>query len=250
MQSSHRVEDNWALNYAIETANNMDLPLIVYFGLTPEFPGANLRHYWFMLEGLKEASAALQTLGIKFIIRQVDLPAEGLLELCGEARLIIVDRGYLRINREWYSYAAEKAPVPLIQVEDNVIVPLEEASKKEEYSAATLRPKLLAKLNDYLELPPKLSPKKPSIDMEPAKSVPTVDIEKIVAKLKIDKSINKSLQFHGGTTKAKKLLELFTERNLQVYEKEGSRPDNSCTSNLSPYLHFGQISPVFIARKF
>jgi len=60
MQSSQRAEDNWALSYAIEEANNLDLPIIAYFGLTAEFPEANYRHFHFMLEGLKEVNTALQ----------------------------------------------------------------------------------------------------------------------------------------------------------------------------------------------
>jgi deoxyribodipyrimidine photo-lyase len=101
MQSSHRVEDNWALNYAIETAITYDLPLIVYFGLTAEFPEANYRHYGFMLEGLKEVDTSLQTMGIKFVFKQISSPVEGLLDLARNSSLIIVDKGYLRINKEW-----------------------------------------------------------------------------------------------------------------------------------------------------
>ena len=245
MQSSQRTENNLALSYAIETANNLGLPIVVYFGLTTGFPEANCRHYWFMLEGLKEVYTTLQNLGVRFVIKQ-DSPPHGLMELCKKASEIIVDRGYLRLTKEWYNYAAERVQVPLIQVEDNVIVPVEETSQKEEYSAATLRPKLLAKLNQFLGLPPQILPKEPSLDME-IDSVSLVDLEKTFAELQIDRSVNKSEYFQGGTTRAKKLLELFIERSLGIYERDGSNPENNCASYLSPYLHFGQISPIYIA---
>ena len=245
MQSSQRTEGNWALSYAIDTANNLGLPIVVYFGLTTGFPEANCRHYWFMLEGLKEVYTTLQNLGVRFVIKQ-DSPPQGLMGLCKKASEIIVDRGYLRLTKEWYNYAAERVQVPLIQVEDNVIVPVEETSQKEEYSAATLRPKLLAKLNQFLDLPPQILPKEPSVDME-IDSVSLVDLEKTFAELQIDRSVNKSEYFQGGTTRAKKLLELFIERSLGIYERDGSNPENNCASYLSPYLHFGQISPIYIA---
>jgi len=245
MQSSQRTENNLALSYAIETANNLGLPIVVYFGLTTGFPEANCRHYWFMLEGLKEVYTTLQNLGVRFVIKQ-DSPPHGLMELCKKASEIIVDRGYLRLTKEWYNYAAERVQVPLIQVEDNVIVPVEETSQKEEYSAATLRPKLLAKLNQFIDLPPQILPKEPSVDME-IDSVSLVDLEKTFAELQIDRSVNKSEYFQGGTTRAKKLLELFIERSLGIYERDGSNPENNCASYLSPYLHFGQISPIYIA---
>jgi deoxyribodipyrimidine photo-lyase len=245
MQSSQRAEDNWALSYAIEKANTLGLPIIVYFGLTTEFPEANSRPYWFMLEGLKEVCAALQKLGIRFVIKQGS-PPQGLIGLSKKASEVIVDRGYLRVTKEWYNYVAERVQAPLIQVEDNVVVPVEETSQKEEYSAATLRPKLLAKLNQFLDLPPQILPKKPSLDME-IDSVPLANLEKMFADLQIDRSVNISKYFQGGTTRAKKLLDLFIENNLWIYEREGNNPENNCASYLSPYLHFGQISPIYIA---
>ena len=59
MQSSQRVEYNHALEYAISRANDLEKPLIVYFGITDHFPEANLRHYKFMIEGLKEVKERL-----------------------------------------------------------------------------------------------------------------------------------------------------------------------------------------------
>jgi deoxyribodipyrimidine photo-lyase len=245
MQSSQRVEDNWALSYAIQAANSLGLPIVVYFGLTTEFPEANFRHYWFMLEGLKEVSTTLQSLGVSFVIKHAN-PPTGLMELSEKASQIIVDKGYLRINKQWYDHAAQRTQVPIVQVEDNVVVPIEETSQKEEYSAATLRPKLLAKLNQFLSLPPQILPKNPSLDME-IDSVSLVDLEKTLAALQVDRSVNKSKFFQGGTTRAKKLLELFMEHSLGIYERKGNNPENNCASYLSPYLHFGQISPVYIA---
>src|SRR5512139_1615191 len=68
MQSSQRVEYNFALAYAISKANELNKPLIVFFGVTPTFPEANLRHYNFMLEGLQETSIALQEIGVGLVL--------------------------------------------------------------------------------------------------------------------------------------------------------------------------------------
>jgi deoxyribodipyrimidine photo-lyase len=53
----------------------------------------------------------------------------------------------------------------------------------------------------------------------------------------------------GGTSKARAFLESFYQTGIAVYEKTGSNPENNVASNLSPYLHFGQISPIFVALK-
>ena len=45
---------NPALEAAIASANRLNLPLVVGFGLTDGYPQANARHYAFMLQGLRE----------------------------------------------------------------------------------------------------------------------------------------------------------------------------------------------------
>ncbi|HAA75510.1 TPA: deoxyribodipyrimidine photolyase, partial [Candidatus Latescibacteria bacterium] len=56
MQASHRVRYNHALTYSIRLANERDLPVLIVFGLTDNYPEANERHYAFMLEGLRDVS--------------------------------------------------------------------------------------------------------------------------------------------------------------------------------------------------
>ena len=57
MQASQRSKDNHALEFAIDQANDLDRPLVVFFGLADNYPDANERHYVFMLEGLKGSMA-------------------------------------------------------------------------------------------------------------------------------------------------------------------------------------------------
>jgi deoxyribodipyrimidine photo-lyase len=59
MQATQSIEYNNALNYAVIEANKLNKPVLVFFGLTETYPEANERHYYFMMEGLKEVSSAL-----------------------------------------------------------------------------------------------------------------------------------------------------------------------------------------------
>jgi len=68
MQASHRSEYNHALEYAILKANKLSKPLVVFFGITDSFPEANERHYYFMLEGLREVYFFLMEKGIKMVV--------------------------------------------------------------------------------------------------------------------------------------------------------------------------------------
>lgn len=151
MQQSQRTEYNHALEYAVQKANESNKPLIVFFGLTDDFPDANERHYHFMLGGLKEVNQSLKDRDIKFLIRHVS-PEKGIVDLSDEASMIVTDRGYLDIQKDWRDHASENIDCPLIQVESDVVVPVETASEKEEYAARTIRPKIHKKLDRFLKL--------------------------------------------------------------------------------------------------
>ncbi len=68
MQAAQRAEDNHALEYAVDLANDRGQPLVAFFGLTESFPEANARHYAFMLEGLAETARSLEGRGVRFAI--------------------------------------------------------------------------------------------------------------------------------------------------------------------------------------
>ena len=84
MQASQRTRFNHALEYAIDLANQLGKPVVVGFGLMDDYPEANLRHYVFMLEGLRETAQALEQRGIAFVLRHGP-PARIALELAARA---------------------------------------------------------------------------------------------------------------------------------------------------------------------
>ena len=57
MQMFKRASHNYALNFAIQMANERRLPLIVYEGLTFSYSWANDRFHTFILEGVAEKQA-------------------------------------------------------------------------------------------------------------------------------------------------------------------------------------------------
>ena len=247
MQASQRAEYNHALEYAIEQANDLRQPLLVFFGITESFPDANLRHYYFMLQGLKETQQKLADRGISTVIQHTE-PHKGVLPLAEKASLLVTDRGYLKVQRDWRRYVAGRITCPLIQVESDTVVPVETASQKEEYSAATLRPKINRQIAAYLAPFKEHRLKSGLLDIQ-IESLDLSDIDKVIADLAIDSSVKSVIGLQGGTTAAKKLLAEFIDTKLQDYASLRNDPSQDCTSRLSPYLHFGQISPLLIVHK-
>ncbi len=248
MQQSQRAEENHALEYAIHCANHLKQPLVVAFGLTDTYPDANLRHYTFLLEGLQETSAMLAARGIKFILRHGH-PPEIAIQLAESASLIVCDRGYLRHQRAWRSEVAQQAECRVMQVESDVIVPIESASNKAEYAARTIRPKITKLIDRYLQPIPRLSLEYPSLDLD-LRGDDLTDIAALLSSFDMDRRIAPvSRLFRGGTSQAKTRFREFIESKLEHYDEHGNQPQTDDISQMSPYLHFGQISPVYLARQ-
>ena len=247
MQAAQRAEWNHALEYAIDRANELKVPVVVVFGLTPDFPEANARHYHFMVQGLGEVQAALARRGIQMVVRAAP-PPKCVVELAAEASLVVVDAGPLRIQSLWRAEVAEAVECQVVEVETNLIVPVEEASEKENFSAGTLRPRIHRKLESYMVPLRHRKPRTDSLDLD-FESFSIEDVGATVKALGVDTSVAPVADFKGGTKEAKRRLKAFIDKKLDDYDQKRNDPNLDAVSNLSPYLHFGQISPLYIALK-
>jgi deoxyribodipyrimidine photo-lyase len=244
MQASQRAWENHALEYAADRANELGKGLVVLFGLSADLPGTSARHFLFMLEGLEETRKELEKRGVRMVVRRGP-PGRLAAHLGRRASLVVVDRGYLRIEREWRAEAARALECPFIEVESNVIIPAETASSKEEYSASTFRPKVRRQLKRFLVPLRHRRLKKDSLSLR-LDSLDLRDPERILTDLGIDRSVGPGA-FQGGRSHARVLLRDFIENRLDDYPEARNEPGLYGQSNLSPYLHFGQISPLEIA---
>ncbi len=248
VQASQRAEENPALETAIASADELGLPVLCVFGLTASYPEANLRHYAFMLEGLAETRHALEDRGIQLAVLEAE-PDEAALALAGEAALVVCDCGWLPYQKRWRGRVAAGAPCAVLQVDGNVVVPVAEASAKQEWSAATLRPKVLRLRDGYLDEPPPraVPPRRDSLGIRVKGSLRVLD-SGLLDSLPLDRSVAPVAGVVGGTSRALALLGRFIDEKLPFYADERHDPALRTESGLSPYLHFGQVSPVTIAR--
>ena len=246
MQSSQRAEQNHALEYAVQRANDLGQRLLVVFGLTDDYPEANLRHYAFMLEGLQDVEEALGRRGIKLVVRRGS-PDEVALEAGRNASLIVTDRGYMRPQKRWRERVAGEAGCPLVQVETDVVVPVELASGKQEHAARTLRPKIHEHLDDFLvELTP-TKPDKQSSNMQ-EEGLDLSDIDGILDGMDLDRGAGRlSHLYRGGNGEAKKIFRRFLKKSLPDYDANRNQPQTDYVSHMSKYLHYGHVSPIWLA---
>lgn len=246
MQQAQRADDNPALAYALDAANDRGLPPVVCFGLSDAYPEANLRHYAFMLQGLRETAGALATRGIGFVLR-LGAPDRVALALAAEAALLVCDGGHLRHQIKWQEAVAQAAACPVVRVETDAIVPPPLVSTKAEHAARTFRPRIQRHLDRFLTLPA-TAPTHPRADAPHLAGEALSDLQTLLSRLRIDRSVSPvDRWFVGGTREAKRRFGRFLGDGLRRYAANGNQPQTGDVSMMSPYLHFGQISPVWLA---
>lgn len=248
MQQSQRVYYNHALVHAVNVANEKKLPLLVYFGLTPNYPDANARHYYFMLEGLSEVKKTLNSLKISFVLK-IGSPEKTILSYLENADTLIMDYGYLNYQKRWRQFVWDYANrhfnhLTIDLIDTDMIVPVDIVSTKAEYGAYTLRPKLhqlYQEYRDYDGLDDVLNTNRVNVESDDELN----DIDRIIDQLAINKSVSRSSIYKGGYSEAKNWLFNFLDNHINLYPISND-PGVDHTSKLSLYLHFGQISSLEI----
>lgn len=244
MQRSQRALDNPALNVAVQAANCLEKPLVVFFALTPHSVHANYRHYVFMLRGLQGIADGLRRRKIGFVLRR--FPEHELLRFCSDvkAALVLGDENPLR-RAEWSkAKIASRIRVPFWTVDADVIVPSRLLGKAH-YAARTIRPKIHQWLPKFLR--PISNPRVKIPWMTPS-SLPTLTpFPPLLDGLPLDRSIGSVSSLVGGPEAAGLILKRFIKLRLQNYRANRNYPDIDGTSQLSPYLHFGHIGPHTVA---
>jgi deoxyribodipyrimidine photo-lyase len=220
------------------------------FILTPSFPEATSRHYTFMLEGLCELSQLCKEQGLPFYIYNGE-PFDVVTKLTRHAACLITDRGYLRIQRDWRKRIAGVLDCAMIEVETDAVVPIETVSDHEEYAARTIRPKINRLLDQFLtDSPrPELHDKKLDAKIPRAVDISASRIDDLIQIMPFPKYPAEVVNMKGGTSIAKEKLNSFILHKLAKYAEDRNKPFLDATSGLSPYLHFGQISPVYMANQ-
>lgn len=245
MQRAERAIDNPALDTAIEVANELGLPVLVFFSAISNFPNANLRHYVFLNHGLRDIEEDLAERGIEFIVRRPPHNSlEALLTEVGAA-MLIGDENPCREPERWRRVVAHRLKIPYWTVDADVLVP-SNLFEKHFFALHIFKPKLYAQFPAYLVKAPHLRPARQW--KRPAGFESFNVREDVTAGWKnLDRTVHPVDWLSGGTHAALKRLKDFVADDLAHYKDRRNHPESAGTSRLSPYLHFGHIGPLTIA---
>jgi deoxyribodipyrimidine photo-lyase len=250
-QMNRRADSNHALAYAASRANELGLPLLVYEGLTCSYPYASDRFHAFILGGVSDQQRRMEKLGAGYFFylrrRQSD-PDDILYRLAADAALLVTDDYPTFIARRHNASVPGKIGIPYYVVDSSCIVPMSRHTKQE-YAARTIRPKIHRMLVEHMRPVEKVALRHRFNAPKPGwhTDVPPAKFAALIASCDVDHSVAPSISFDGGRLAAERQLAEFLENRLRRYAGHRNSPSAHATSDLSPWLHFGQISALEIA---
>ena len=252
MQSTQRFEDNWALRLATAEADRVNKPLLILHTIDSDHAYASARCHTFVLGGARELATRAEVLGLTYLValcRQRRENVRLVERLAAGAALVVTDRFLTEGVAARTSQLATRIDCRLLAVDSFGIVPAG-CFEREEYSARTIRPKLRRLLDHAAEAVEDRAPKRgfPAALLEMAR-LGAIDprrsnLAALVGACDVDHGVA-PVEARGGLVAARTRLADFVADGLREYTRRRSNPsDRAGTSRLSPYLHYGMISPL------
>jgi len=272
MQSTFRAHENFALAHAVDQADALGLPLLVYHGLRRDYPWASDRFHTFILQSVVDLQADFAKRGIQYAFwldqdttpgRVWPAPGEPaparpppsganpspLVALARRAAIVVTDYLPTFIHPGQLKGLRKKVATPVVAVDSATVVPMR-FHEKAHLSAAGFRPVVMRVLDAFLAaIPEERAPRVPGpVTLPFTPTVPTeATIPALVASCAIDHTVPPARGFVGGSRAGQARLAAFLKSGLARYA-DRSDPNADATSELSPYLHFGNVSPHEVIR--
>jgi len=264
MQKAQRTIDNPALDLALHCANTLDLPLLVLFVIVPApgaaYPGAGPQHYEWMLTGVQECETDLRERGIGFLAVRGE-PVEKVLLYAKNAALIVMDEGKLREELRWRTSIVESPSCPpALAVETEAIIPPRLVADHVLWSAAACRARLLRLLSKSLRYQKASRRDAAQGKLEAAHAMTCGSVPasgELTAWQTYTNTSTVATQHFRQVPGQSAALRRFREfldtggeseaSGLTRYARLRNDPCASAQSDMSPYLHFGNVASRHLA---
>lgn len=255
MQNFRRTQFNFALEYAVQLANEQNKPLLILETLSATYPWACDRFHLYLLQGMMEHQnlSELQNWSYYGYAETEPKSGENLIPLLAEkACAIITDDFPLRETRTRNDKFAQRLAIPFYSVDSNGLIPFF-LTEKAPYTAFLFRKILQKNFLVALENSPVQNPlhqlkNKTKIVLDDlflsnfpsVKQLEGKELE-FISSLPIEHSVRPISEI--GTRKAGlEQFDRFITQKLENYGSDRNHPDKMGASFMSGYLHFGKIS--------
>jgi hypothetical protein len=255
MRTAVRGHENPALDAALEAARALDLPVLVYHALSERYPYASDRHHTFILQGAREAAAELRERGVAYAFHLERPGHRGphLKTLAGRARRVVTEDMPVPPLDRWTRSVAGAAGRPVWAVDAACthpmrLVPKKAASRAYRFRDATKearRERIQAGWDDTEAAP---SSELPELPFEPV-DLDGASIPELVAACEIDHGVAPVPHTTGGSAAGYARWAAFLDDGISGYKWKRNDPLVDGTSRMSPFLHYGHVSPFRIAQE-
>jgi deoxyribodipyrimidine photo-lyase len=260
MIAARRTHYNFALQYAVDRAAALGLPLLIFEPLRFDYPWASSRFHRFVIRGMRDNQRALERTSATYYpyVEPRKGASKGLLTaLSKRAALIVSDDSPIPFLSQMLRKVAQRLPVRLEVVDGNGIYPIH-ATTRVFTTAASFRRHLQKEIPEHLANMPKKNP------LARRRIEPLQNLDPSIVKRWPPMQLNAresnptppaiagdvcSLPGMGGPVAARKALAYFLDHRFADYLRLRNEPAAECQSYLSSYLHFGHISAheIFLA---
>ncbi len=247
-----RTDENPALEVAMLLAQQLQLPLLVYQGLSERYRFASDRHHTFILEAAQSLQSNYERLGFSYALH-VDREEERhprLARLAKSSAVVVTEDFPIEATKQWTERLAHADWCPVVLVDTACVVPSRLVGKA--YDRAFAFRDATAKLyRDRVDCKwPACTAMQVPADI-PFKTLVLKgqSIAKIVSQCEIDHSIGPVADTRGGSEAGYSRWQAFRQNGLRRYARLRNQIEMDGVSRMSAYLHYGMVSPLRIARE-
>lgn len=257
LQQTLRAYDNPVIDAAIAYGNAHKLPVLVYHGMRQDYPHASDRLHYFLLGGSRDLQRGCAERGLRCVsyLQTPDNLEKGLVyRLAEKARAVFAEDHPVFVARWQTRRFASKTDRPVMAVDSARLVPTRMLPAGLKTTPA-FRAANKALRENYADVETDLEPEQArydgALDFEDISLQERTDdeLKALLPGCAIDHSLWICPEFPPTRKEAQRRLHSFTEQHLGRYKWTRNNPAAAGSgSELSPYLHFGQIGPREVYR--
>jgi deoxyribodipyrimidine photo-lyase len=259
MTTNRRPRWNFSLQRAVDWARDLSKPLVVLEALRSDYLWACDRFHRFVIEGMQANAAAFADKATYHpYVEPVPAAGSGLVRhLAERACVVVTDDFPCFFIPRMIEAAARQCPVRFEVVDSNGLLPMKTAYRCFP-TAYAYRRFLQRELPRHLDDAPKVDPLRgaaiPKLSRLPRairQRWPRVTqraleggrpaADRLISRLPVDHSV-RTVELGGGYRSAGSAVKVFLTRRLDRYDEGRNQPEETVSSGLSPYLHFGHVA--------
>ncbi|QDV61321.1 cryptochrome/DNA photolyase family protein [Crateriforma conspicua] len=250
---------NFSLQHAVDRANQLGKPLLIFEPLRTRYRWASDRLHRFVIEGMADNAANCQRQGVAYFPYVEPAPGRGtplLHRLAKRACTVVTDQYPCFFLPDMIRAVKDRIPARLEQVDSNGVIPLAQPDRFFTVAHSYRRWMQKNVIDSLLAMPREqpltdLQNKQADADsLLPAgvkRRWKAADLTALLgdgglAEIPIDHDVRPSPTVRGGSVEANRRLDTFLKQRLSDYDELRNHPDEHATTGLSAHLHFGHIA--------